>query len=294
MGKKTVNELCIEMEDLKKKHENEVNNLKMKHDELRQAFDILSKKYDKVESEHFVKDAGRKCEVCGESFSNARDLGNHMKKHRSVGTIKCNKCERMFDEEWKMTAHLKTHIICNICEKTFKYQDILEKHIKIAHENAKLYCHFYNNDKNCPFNLNCIFLHEDSSQCRYGKLCERTYCMFKHEEVEEKDEEPVDISILFEESEIPDAEKTFFNPYRRSEKLHENENIVTVETVIVHTEVEEFKCELCVFKTTDKARFTKHQKEIHSLKGKYFCSNCERPFDNRKEFNGHKYHGCGT
>ena len=70
--------------------------------------------------------------------------------------------------------------------------------------------------------------------------------------------------------------------------------VVTVETVIVHTEVEEFKCELCVFKTTDKARFTKHQKEIHSLKGKYFCSNCERPFDNRKEFNGHKYHGCGT
>ena len=61
MGKKTVNELCIELEDLKKKHENEGNNLKKKHDELKQAFDILSKKYDKVESEHFVKDAGRKC-----------------------------------------------------------------------------------------------------------------------------------------------------------------------------------------------------------------------------------------
>ena len=49
------------MEDLKKKHENEVNNLKKKHDELRQAFDILSKKYDKIESENFVKDAERKC-----------------------------------------------------------------------------------------------------------------------------------------------------------------------------------------------------------------------------------------
>ena len=59
--------------------------------------------------------------------------------------------------------------------------------------------------------------------------------MFKHEEVDEKDEEQVDISVLFEESEIPDAEKAFFNPYRRSEILHENENIVTVETVLVET-----------------------------------------------------------
>ena len=142
----------------------------------------------------------------------------------------------------------------------------------------------YNNNKNSPFNLNCVFLHEHSSQCRYGKACERKYCIFKHEEV--VDEENVDISVLFEESEIADAEKTFVNPYRRSEKLHENETIVTVETVIVETEVEEFKCELCVFKTTDKARFTKHQK--------YFGSRCERPFDNRKDFNGHKYPGCCT
>ena len=118
--------------------------------------------------------------------------------------------------------------------------------------------------------------------------------MFKHEEVDENDEEQVDISVLFEESEIADAEKTFFNPYRRSEIVHEDENIVTVETVVVDTEVEELKCELCVFKTSDKARFTKHQKEIHSTKGKYFCSNCQRPFKTRKDFNGHKYRGCGA
>ena len=29
-------------------------------------------------------------------------------------------------------------------------------------------------EKDCPFK-------EDSSQCRYGKLCEITYCMHKHE-----------------------------------------------------------------------------------------------------------------
>ena len=195
----------------------------------------------------------------------------------------------------EVTMLLRTHILnilCNICEKTFKYQDILEKHIKIAHEDAKLCCHFYNNHKNCPFNLNCVFLPEHSRQCGNGKSCEGKYCLLKHEEVVEEDN--VDKNVIFEESEIKDADKTYVNPYRRSEKLHENETIVTVETVIVETEVEEFKCELCVFKTKDKARFKKHQTEIHSVKGKYFCSNCERPFDNRKDFNGHKYHGCGA
>ena len=96
-----------------------------------------------------MKDAGRKCEVCGESFSNARDLENHMEKHRSVESTKCIKCERMFDEDFKMIAHLKTHIFCNICEKLSNIKTSMKKHIKIAHENVKLYCHFYNNDKNC-------------------------------------------------------------------------------------------------------------------------------------------------
>ena len=72
--------------------------------------------------------------------------------------------------------------------------------------------------------------------------------------------------------------------------MHEDENIVTVESVVVDTEVEELK-ELVI---TDKARFKKHQKEIHSTKGKYLCSNCERPFDTREDFNGHKDHGCGA
>ena len=30
-----------------------------------------------------------------------------------------------------------------------------------------------------------FFLHEDSEMCKYGKLCERMLCMFKHQENEE-------------------------------------------------------------------------------------------------------------
>ena len=81
-----------------------------------------------------------------------------------------------------MRAHLRSHkeYMCEICKQTIKHQDILEKHIIITHANAKLYCHFYNNGTTCPFEQECVFLHEHSSQCRYAALCERNLCMYKH------------------------------------------------------------------------------------------------------------------
>ena len=77
-------------------------------------------------------------------------------------------------------------------------------------------------------------------------------------------------------------EKTFFNP-----------SAVTEVNTILQVETEELKCELCAFKTNDQTRFTKHMKESHSVTGKYVCTQCEIHFESRKEFNGHKYHGCG-
>ena len=111
-------------------------------------------------------------------------------QHYAKG-IACNKCSKMFDEEWKLNAHLKKHkgLSCTLCEKTFDFEDILQKHIKIAHEGTKLYCNFYNNEKNCPFETDCIFLHENSTKCRYGQLCERNYCMFNHKTNEENEDD---------------------------------------------------------------------------------------------------------
>ena len=117
MGKKTLRELDFEISELKKNHENEVTDLKKQHDDLKEAFEALSKKYDKVLNENVVKEALTKCNECGENFSNVRDLKNHVKKHIQVEPIKCEKCERMFDKEWKMKAHLRTHKLhsCGSC-----------------------------------------------------------------------------------------------------------------------------------------------------------------------------------
>ena len=296
MGKKTLKELNLEIIELNRNHEKEVTDLKKKHNDLKEAFEELSRKYANGVDDQSVKNAEAKCHECGENFSNSRDLKNHVKKHIPLVPIKCTKCERMFDKEWKMNAHLKTHKMhaCENCDKTFKYKDILEKHIKIAHGDIKLYCHFFNNEKQCPFQDKCIFLHENSSQCKYGNLCERTNCMHRHlvnedvdgdEQIEQEEvisDDDCDMGDLDDESGVCEAEKTFFNP-----------SAVTEVKTILQVETEELKCELCVFKTNDKTRFTKHMKEIHSVTGKYVCTRCERQFESRKEFNGHKYHGCG-
>ena len=46
----------------------------------------------------------------------------------------------------------------------------MEKHVYISNENMKIYCHFFNNEKTCPYENECIFLHDVAGLCRYGVL----------------------------------------------------------------------------------------------------------------------------
>ena len=96
-------------------------------------------------------------------------------------------------------------------------QDILEKDVTIAHVDARLYCHFFNNGITFPYEQDFVFLHEHSTQCKYGALCDRNVCMYKHLEnscEQQIEDELNDVTKLNEETEIPDNERTFFNPCR--------------------------------------------------------------------------------
>ena len=69
-----------------------------------------------------------KCNKCVDEFENMIGLRNHMKSHKLKNDqFECNMCDKYFDEEWKMSAHIRNHnkYACDICEKTFKYQEIL-------------------------------------------------------------------------------------------------------------------------------------------------------------------------
>ena len=52
---------------------------------------------------------------------------------------------------------------CKKCDKTFPYESILEKHIKNVNEQLKLYCYFFNNQKECPHDQECVLLYKHVS-----------------------------------------------------------------------------------------------------------------------------------
>ena len=75
------------------------------------------------------------------------------------------------------------------CDKVLRYEALLKKHKEAAHEDVELKCHYYNNDKDCPFEDECIYIHEESENCKYAQSCERKLCMYKHEEALDEEDE---------------------------------------------------------------------------------------------------------
>ena len=86
----------------------------------------------------------------------------------------------MFTEERKLEDHVsRVHkkYECDECDKVFNFDTVLEKHIEAMHEDSKLFCHYFNNDKECPYEDQCIYMHEESATFKFGKGCERILCM---------------------------------------------------------------------------------------------------------------------
>ena len=151
----------------------------------------MEKKYEKNVKRN--KRDNFRCHNCGEKFESVSELKKH-KTDGCQGDFQCDECDKKFQQETLLDKHKVTHkkFECDDCDKNFKNEGTLQKHIQAAHEDITLYCHFFNNDKECPYDDECIFVHEDSVECRFGRGCERNLCMFKHEgrtgEEDESDE----------------------------------------------------------------------------------------------------------
>ena len=250
MSKKTVKELESEFSDFK----NLFKDLQIKFNLLSEKHEALEKRYDEAMS--------KKCK-----------------------DYRCDKCDKVFSEEWKLKAHFKIHVerySCEVCERTFKCEDILSKHQKIAHENLKLYCHYFNNSKTCPFKEECIFLHKISKECKFGFECDREMCMFRHgvvEEVTEKNIETADQSEILdvddeEETNVENesSNKTFNNP-SQADKSDKSDEL--------------FRCEICDFASVMKSTIENHKELLHNL-----CTKCGSSFTSQKKLKSHikNYH----
>ena len=131
---------------------------------LQISYEELIKKYESL-----------KCNKCEQSFNSQPELNKHIQRdHKLDGNqFQCNVCNINFSDKDKLQLHLKSHnqYSCDHCDKKLKYEHLKTKHTTATHKNVKLYCHYFNNKKNCPFADQCIFLHEDSDYCKYRNVC---------------------------------------------------------------------------------------------------------------------------
>ena len=126
--------------------------------------------------------------------------------------------------------------------------------------------------------------------------------MFRHELYEDdsdtEEDDNVDNENTFNDENVQsDAERTFINPSQFQDedfdKVVDETLDKTVDQVVNETldeaveenlndqahEPENFKCELCIFETTNKNRFKIHAFENHSVKGKFKCRQCLQEFE---------------
>ena len=170
-----------------------------------------------------------------------------------------------------LTLHQKIHgnFKCEKCDCEYDVLDLLEKHVSAVHGQMKIFCHYFNNDKECAFEGRCIFAHEESPECKFGQQCERTMCMFVHESRDVSDSE--------EES---DSDETGDDD--------ENENVVKIQDLEPCLErVEEamkkvqvllqppskLKCDKCEFEAKNVNGLNMHKKAKHTDKSTQSCYN---------------------
>ena len=127
-----------------------------------------------------------KCRECEEIYSKKGDLRLHVKECHAI-TFKCKICDGTFDLRWKLENHLKEEhetrkeFKCDICSKEFVMKWRLNRHVRAHSDIDQKFCHYYNNEKNCPYEeVGCKFQHEQSEMCNSGRMCKSYLCQFRH------------------------------------------------------------------------------------------------------------------
>ena len=209
----TLKNKIFELENALKQCNDEKETLKTLFEALEKtiASGVLTSKKD--QSDKIYTRNKNECQKCDESFCSENELKKHMnEKHKS---LKCRKCETPAESEKELKKHIKekhpVEVNCKVCEEVFKKNSDLEVHLKTFHGEKENHecdqcgktfvlkwrlkkhmgihnsaeikgCHYFNNDKKCPYeNIGCMFSHQLSGLCKYDKVCKNKLCSFQHE-----------------------------------------------------------------------------------------------------------------
>ena len=211
----TIKDLMEKIKELELKIEN-FDTLKKRIDDLEKEVHSLKNKNefqsaDKTTEKRFL------CSKCDKTFSTINDLKRHDKSNHT--DINCKSCEKVFFKSSDLEIHLEQEhkaerFKCKRCEKEFVLKWRLNKHEKIHNSQNVKKCHYFNNEKQCPFEkIGCMFEHSLAGQCRNGDLCKRKLCSFEHKNlgVENNIAKSIEINSVQCDEDIKktDEEKSF-------------------------------------------------------------------------------------
>ena len=234
--------------------------------ELKSKIDVLIKKYEGIEKQIEKQKKFRfKCRKCGNKFENVTDYQDHKNDQSSCqANFKCDECDKSFRSENQLIIHQKKHekFECEECGNDYNFEGLLEKHNEAVHGSMKIFCHYFNNEKECPFDDQFIFVHEDSPVCRYGKGCERLLCMFQHEEKDESDEEEEGNSDDEDDADKNDDNIITINDIEPC--LKKVEEAMDKVNVLLQKQTSILKCDACDFEARNVNGLTMHKKAKHT------------------------------
>ena len=165
----------------------EMNKLKQRIQEIEidiKEFDeeIVDDMAEKVDNLNKVQKKGKDAEIPTRS----EKVGNS-KDDKYTPLLKCDICETTFGKSSDLECHIKAKhegyedFNCELCNKKFVTLWRLTKHQQIHYDKSRKFCHYFNQDLNCPFDeLGCKFLHMFSAQCKFGQFCTIKLCSYRH------------------------------------------------------------------------------------------------------------------
>ena len=183
-----------ELQDNKYKVVEEIKTVEGKLLKIDEEIAVLKlKQAEKVDHSNgqSIKDQTKKtdmhdCKKCDAKFHARENLQYHIKTRHKI-EVQCRICDLPFGKKCSLELHMesvhgkKKQYKCDKCSMGFFLQWRLKKHMSVHSDDKTRKCHFFNNDKPCPYQkLGCKFLHVKAGMCEFKDNCAREKCQFQH------------------------------------------------------------------------------------------------------------------
>lgn len=224
-----------------------------------------------------------RCVFCSKVFARGINLESHMNLHKSNGGFQCSHCKRRFYRQMDLKTHERSHgnhhkhfLRCKICRKCFDSASRLANHM-ISHTNERPHkCHMcdkrYKRESDLRKHINIKHCGQPPYKCT---VCDEKFRIKRDCEYHQAFH---DVSSGPGPGPMHDKCGETFS--RRDEPGGSH-------VIATHCAERSFKCRLCGFSSVNQFLLEKHEK-LHDPARHHKCDVCDYRFSRKAELIAHK------